>query len=276
MPENRWSAHIGYLFTELPLFERIAAAAKAGFTAIEHPQPFVIPAAQMRAELARCGLVFSQVGAAVGDASRGEKGLTAIPGREADFREQFDRALDYANAVDCPFVHPMAGVPSTSNVAAIAETYRNNLSYAVERTAGTPVKVLIEAISEAAVPGYAMSTLDHAARIQDAFGPDNIALLVDTYHACANGTELESWIAANHYRIGHVHIADHPGRHEPATGVIDFESLLEALRSHGFEGAIGFEFFPSKTTIDSAAFLPRWKQFMAASAKCERQDRRPA
>lgn len=276
MPENRWSAHIGYLFTELPLFERIAAAAEAGFTAIEHPQPFAIPVEEMRAALACRGLVFSQVAAAMGDANVGEKGLAAIPGREADFREQFDRALDYAIAVDCRFVHPMAGVPSTGDVAAVTETYRSNLSYAVERTAGTPVKVLIEAISEAAVPGYAMSTLEQAAKVQDLFGPGNIALLVDTYHACANGTELESWIAANHYRIGHIHNADHPGRHEPGTGTIDFESLLGVLQSYDFAGAIGFEYIPSKTTIDSAAFLPRWKRFMAANAKHERQDRRPA
>lgn len=275
MPENRWSAHIGYLFTELPLFERIVAAAEAGFTAIEHPQPFAIPAAQMRAELARCGLVFSQVAAAVGDASRGEKGLAAIPGREAVFRQQFDRALDYAIAVDCPFVHPMAGVPAAGDVAAVTETYRSNLNYAVERTAGTPVKVLIEAISEAAVPGYFMSTVERAAKVQDLFGPGNIALLVDTYHACANGTELESWIATNSYRIGHIHVADHPGRHEPGTGVIDFEALLRNLQSRGFAGAIGFEYIPSKTTIDSAAFLPRWKQFMAANAKHAQQDRRP-
>ncbi len=276
MSENRWSAHIGYLFTELPLFERIAAAAEAGFTAIEHPQPFAIPAAEMRAELARCRLAFSQMAAAFGDASRGEKGLTAIPGREADFREQFDRALAYAIAVDCPFVHPMAGVPSTTDIVAITETYQSNLSYAVERTVGTPVKVLIEAISEAAVPGYAMSTLEQAAKVQDLFGPGNIALLVDTYHACANGTELGSWIAANHYRIGHIHIADHPGRHEPGSGVVDFEALLGVLQSYEFAGAIGFEYIPSKSTIDSAAFLPRWKQFMAANAKHERQDRRPA
>ncbi|QRM56182.1 TIM barrel protein [Sinorhizobium sp. BG8] len=276
MLPNRLSAHIGYLFKELPLFERIAAAAEAGFTAIEHPQPFEISAADMRAELERFGLAISQIAGAVGNADKGEKGLAALPGREADFQEEFNRALDYAVAVDCPFVHPMAGVPSTRDGAAIAETYHRNLSYAVERSAGTPVKVLIEAISEAAVPGYAMSTLDHAAKIQDLYGPGNVALLVDTYHARANGVALEGWIAANHHRIGHIHIADHPGRHEPGTGTIAFEPLLAVLQSHAYEGAIGFEYIPSKTTIDSAAFLPRWKQFMATNARQERQDRRPA
>lgn len=276
MALNRWSAHIGYLFTELPLFERIAGAAAAGFTAVEHPQPFAIPVAEMRSELARCGLVMSQIAAAVGDAAKGEKGLAAMPGREPEFREEFNRALDYAVAVGCPFVHPMAGVPATPDKAAVADTYHDNLGYAVERSAGTSVKVLIEAISEAAVPGYAMSTLAHAARIQDTFGPGNIALLVDTYHAQATGMELEAWIATNSHRIGHVHVADHPGRHEPGTGGIDFRSVLNALADHDYQGAIGFEYIPSITTIDSVGFLGRWKEQMAASANPIRQDRRPA
>ena len=276
MLANRWSAHIGYLFTELPLFERIAAAAAAGFTAIEHPQPFAIPVAEMRAELARHSLVMSQIAAAVGDAAKGEKGLAAMPGREPDFREEFNRALDYAVAVGCPFVHPMAGVPQTPDEAGVADTYHGNLRYAVERSAGTSVKVLIEAISEAAVPGYAMSTLGQAVTIQDMFGPGNIALLVDTYHARATGIELEAWIAANSHRIGHIHIADHPGRHEPGTAGIDFESVLSMLADHAYQGAIGFEYIPSTTTIDSVGFLGRWKEHMAVNATPIRQDRRPA
>ncbi|AUX76259.1 MULTISPECIES: hydroxypyruvate isomerase family protein [Sinorhizobium] len=276
MALNLFSAHIGYLYTELPLLERIAAAAGSGFTAVEHPQPFAIPATEMRAELARHGLVLSQVAAGMEDSSKGEKGLAALPGREPDFREGFNRALDYAIAVDCPFVHPMAGAPTNAEVSAVAETYHRNLGYAVERTAGTSVKILVEAISEAAVPGYFMSTLDHASRIQDIFGPGNLSLLLDAFHARANGVALENWIPANAHRIGHVHIADHPGRHEPGTGSIDFEELLGTLAEQAYGGAIGFEYTPSTTTVDSAAFLPRWKQLMAVKLEQKRQDRRPA
>ncbi|CCF01140.1 Putative hydroxypyruvate isomerase (plasmid) [Sinorhizobium fredii HH103] len=276
MALNLFSAHIAYLYTELPLLDRIAAAAGSGFTAVEHPQPFAIPATEMRRELARHQMVLSQIAAGTGDASKGEKGLAALPGRQADFREAFNRALDYAIAVDCPFVHPMAGVATNADVSAVTETYHRNLSYAVDRASGTSVKILVEAISEAAVPGYFMSTLDHASRIQDVFGPGNLSLLVDTFHARANSVELERWIPSNVHRIGHVHIADHPGRHEPGTGSIDFEALLTALVEHGYEGAIGFEYIPSTTTVVSAAFLPRWRKFMAAKFKQMRQDRRPA
>ncbi|WP_312366331.1 hydroxypyruvate isomerase family protein [Ensifer sp.] len=273
---NRLSAHIGYLFSELPLLERLEAAASAGFTAIEHPSPWDVPATEMRSCLAANGLSFSQLCAVVGDASKGEKGLAALADREADFRESFNWALDYAVAVDCPFVHPMAGVPGNADAAAAAETYHRNLGYAVERTAGTNVKILIEAISEVAVPGYFMSTLEHASRVQDIFGPGNLALLLDTFHAQANGIDLVPWIGANSHRVGHIHIADHPGRHEPGTGSIDFDALLDALAEQGYEGAIGFEYIPSRTTIESAAFLPRWTQLIGAKLQQRRQDRRLA
>lgn len=256
---NRFSAHIGYLFTELPLADRVAAAAKAGFTAIEHPQPFAIAAAEMRKLIDDNGLVFAQLAGAAGDPSKGEKGLGALVGREADFRAAFDRSLEYALTVGAPFVHPMAGVPDVADANRWFGVYTENVQYAVERTSNTGVKVLIEAISHAAVPGYAISTLADASRVQDIFGPGNVALLVDTYHAASNGTDTADWLRANAERTGHVHIADCPGRHEPGTGEIDFARVLDALAEQEFAGAIGFEYVPSSTTAESAAFLGGWK-----------------
>lgn len=264
---NRLSAHIGYLFTELPFSQRASAASAAGFTAIEHPQPFAIPATEMMLDLKRHDLVFSQVAAAVGDAAKGEKGLAALPGREADFREGFDQALDYALAVDCPLIHPMAGVPDDAHLNAAKETYLRNIDYAVEKTMRLPLKVLIEPISHSAVPGYALSAVEEAVTVQDIFGPGNVCILVDTFHAAANGFDLPPWISGNSYRIGHVHVADHPGRHEPGTGKIDFEPILAALSEEGYDGAIGFEYIPSTTTAESLGFLPKWKRPTVARSR---------
>lgn len=260
MTQNRFSAHIGYLFSDLPLRERIAAAAKAGFTAIEHSHPFSIPPAEMREALGKNDLSFSQLAGGAGDASKGERGLAALPGRETDFRESFNRALDYAIAVGSPYVHPMAGVPSALSHQQVHEVYLDNIRYAVDRTSDTNVKVLVEAISHTAIPGYAMSTLEQACAVQDIFGPGNISLLLDTFHVQANGSRTEHWIPSNIHRIGHVHIADHPGRHEPGTGTIDFIAILDALAAYEYRGAIGFEYVPSKSTVESAAFLRDWKR----------------
>ncbi len=256
---NRLSAHLGYFYTELPLAERLAAAARDGFTAVEHPEPWAIPAAEMRARLADLGLVFAQVTSGMG--GRGEKGLAALPDRRDAFRDGFARAVDYAAAIGCPFVHPMAGVP-TGNAAAARASYRENIAWALDLCAGTGVRPLVEAIT---IPGYAMGTLADAAALQDAFD-GRLSLLIDTYHATVLGLDPAAWLAENADRVGHVHIADHPGRHEPGTGAVDFPGFLAALREVGYAGAIGFEYIPSRTTADSLRFLPDWTRLLATPA----------
>lgn len=242
---TRLSAHIGYLYTELPLADRLAAAARDGFTAVEHPEPWAMPASEMAGRLADLGLSFSQVTSGMGFG--GEKGLASLPGREADFREGFRRALDYAVEVGCPFVHPMAGVRGEE------PTYLANIGWSLEACEGTGVRVLVEAIT---IPGYQMATLQAAKTLQDIF--PRLKLLFDTYHATVLGEDPVAWVTSNAHRIGHVHIADHPGRHEPGSGTIDFPAFLAALQTTSYRGAIGFEYTPTTDSRTSTAFLPRW------------------
>lgn len=244
----RFSAHLGYLYTELPLPDRAAAAARDGFAAIEHPEPWAMPLADWRRQLDDLGLVFAQTSSGMG----GAKGLASLPGREREFRDGFLRALDHAVALDCPFLHPMAGAGGE------AQTYRDNLDWALARLDGTGIRLLLEPITT--IPGYHLDRLDVAMALQDDMGQDRVAILFDSFHAANSGVDPADWIRANPGRIGHVHIADLPGRHEPGSGHIDFDSLKSALRDAGYGGAVGFEFIPSTTTADSLAFLPGWLQ----------------
>lgn len=242
---TRFSAHIGYLYTELPFVDRLAAAAADGFTVVEHPEPWVIPAARMAARLADLGLTFSQVTSGMGTA--GEKGLASLSGREAAFRAGFLRAMDYALAISCPFVHPMAGVGGEDT------TYLGNIEWAQRECDATGLRLLVEAIT---IPGYHMGSLSAACALQDAY--PTIALLFDSYHARVLGEDPSGWVRSHGARIGHVHVADHPGRHEPGSGTIDFDALLTALCGVGYAGAIGFEYIPSTLTSASTDFLPGW------------------
>lgn len=253
------SAHIGYLYADLPMADRLDAAARDGFTAVEHPGPFAIPATDMRARLDGLGLAFTQITSGMGEA--GEKGLAAVPGQEARFRAGFDRALDYGLTVGAGFIHPMAGVVKGGGVEA-AKAYQANLGWALERCEGTGIRVLVEAIT---IPGYYISTLQAAVALQDRFDR-RFGLLFDSYHAAVLGEDPAAWIAANADRVGHVHMADHPGRHEPGTGRIDFPALLSALEAAGYGGAIGFEYIPSMSTTESARFLSGWKHRPGASS----------
>lgn len=256
---TRLSAHLGYLYADLPLARRLEAAARDGFTAVEHPEPFAIPAPEMRRRLDDLGLTFSQITSGMGDP--GEKGLACLRGREDAFRSGFRRARDYAAEIGCPFVHPMAGIVQGSWLEA-AETYQANLGWALRQCEAENLRVLVEAIT---IPGYFMGTLQAAAELQDAFG-GRFDLLFDSYHATVLGSEPARWVATNGHRIGHVHIADHPGRHEPGSGRIDFDALLGALARAGYAGAIGFEYIPSDTTTASIRFLSDWQRRLSGAA----------
>ena len=247
---TRLSAHIGYLYADLPLAGRLAAAARDGFTAVEHLGPYAIPAPEMRARLDDLGLGFTQITSGMGGA--GEKGLACLPGREVEFRAGFDRALDYAVTVGARFLHPMAGVVSGGWLDA-GETYRGNLGWALERIQGTGVRLLVEAIT---IPGYYMATLRAAAELQDAFA-GRFDLLLDSYHAAVLGLDPAVWATAHAARIGHVHIADHPGRHQPGSGAIDFAALRAALSRAGYAGVIGFEYIPLPGP-EGLGFLRDW------------------
>jgi 2-dehydrotetronate isomerase len=253
---NRLSAHIGYLYADLPLADRPVAAARDGFTAIEHPEPWEMPAVEMSALIRDLELTFIQVTSGMGDPTRGEKGLAALPGREADFRRGFDRAVDYALGVGAGFVHPMAGLAPADDPEARG-VYAANLDWAAERIGGTGLTLLIEAIS---IPGYHLAALNYASEVQDRFGA---AQLFDTYHAATLGADPATLIAANAARIGHVHIADYPGRHEPGTGTLDFPRILAALQQASYARAIGFEYLPSCPTTESATFLPGLKALLS-------------
>jgi len=115
---------------------------------------------------------------------------------------------------------------------------------------------MIEAISQAVVPGYFMSDLAHAVAITDAL--DGISILVDTFHASANGAKAEAFFRTYRGQIGHVHSADHPGRYEP-TGAIAFTPFLDALIAADYRGAVGFEYLPSRETEAGLCWLAAWK-----------------
>lgn len=229
------SAHIGYLFTDVPLEARPAAARAAGFDAVEHPAPFAIAAPELRAILTDLGLGLAQITSGMGAA--GEKGLASLPGREAEFRDGYARALDYAEEAGSPFVHAMAGVNGDD------VTYRANIEAAMRMAEGRRPQVLIEAISHRAVSGYHLHRLSQLLQM----GRDYPALrlLIDTYHATANNEDPLTAIAAAGGQLGHIHIADFPGRAEPGSGALDFTPLFAALKAADYAGAIGFEYIPS-------------------------------
>lgn len=254
----RFSAHVGYLFTELSLPERIAAAGRAGFVAVEHPAPMQIPATRMRELLADAGVAFAQMGLAPGDASRGEKGLAALPDARGRFRDGALAGLDYAAEIGCHMVHPMAGVlPQGTTLEALWPAYLDNLHFVAEEAEKRGLTVLIEPIGPGTLPGYAIARTGDALRAITELGRPNVGMLFDVFHGYREGLDPAAVIAAESRRIAHIHLADEPGRHEPGTGWIDFRAIRQA-RAAGYGGLLGCEYVPRAGTVDGLTWMSQW------------------
>jgi hydroxypyruvate isomerase len=258
MPAYAYSAHIGYLFTEQPMAERIASATRCGFTGIEHPAPYSVPAAEMAGWLRSAGARYVQLGLYSGDASKGEKGLGIFPDRRGEFRESVAAALDYAEAVGASMVHAMAGIlPRGQRADEHWDCYVENLAFAATQARPRGITVIVEAMSQGAVPDYFIATPDEAARAIAAAGEENIGLLLDVFHTASEGLDVEQEIARHAPLLAHVHIADVPGRHEPGSASLDFEKLELALQQAGYEGFLGCEYVPAGSTEAGLGWLHR-------------------
>ncbi len=238
----RYSANLGFLWTELGLPDAVDAAHAAGFDALECHFPYETPPADLGAALDRTGLRMLALNTWPGDRDAGEFGLAALPGREEAARAEIARAVDYAAATGMGAVHVMAG--RTDGGARAEETFRANLGHACDLARAHGLAVYIEPINTRDVPGYHLSGTDHAERIMDALGRDELRLMFDCYHMGIMQGDLARSLERLLPRIGHVQIAAVPDRGEPGAGEIDYAWLMRHLEDLGYEGHVGAEYRP--------------------------------
>lgn len=251
-----YSAHIGYLFTELPFEQRIEAARDAGFAAVEHPAPYCVPAEDMAARLGKAGLPYVQFGLRSGDAARGEKGIAIFPDRRDEFRANLLEGLDYAERVGVRMVHAMAGaLPEAARRPEHRACYIENLALAADEAEKRGIRIIIEAMSPAAVPGYFLRDAASARKAIAETGHRNLGLLLDIFHTVAAGDDPVQAVRDSRRLIAHVHIADYPGRHEPGSGRIDYDSVRSALIEVDYHGFLGCEYVPAGDTTEGLSWM---------------------
>ncbi|MGE5271332.1 MAG: 2-oxo-tetronate isomerase [Thiohalocapsa sp.] len=253
----RFAANLGFLFAELPFLERFAAAAKAGFEAVEYASPYEYPASELRARLADNGLQQVLINSPAGDRSKGERGFACLPGREATFRDSVEQALDYAVQLGSPCVHVMGGVPSaeTPYDTALA-LYAANLAWAGERGLKAGVKLVIEPLNPRDAPGYVLRTQEQGAAIVNAIGHDRLGLQFDLYHCQTAQGDVTRRLEALLPVIDHMQLADVPGRHEPGSGEIGWEFVFRRIDELGYRGWVGCEYTPAGDTVEGL----KWRQ----------------
>ena len=194
-----------------------------------------------------------------GDPEKGDRGLACLPSRVLEFREGIAKAIEYSKALGCKQMNCLAGVsPPNTDDAVLRGTYVANLRYAAGELARVGMTLLIEPINTQTVPGFYLNKSAQALAIIDEAGAANLKLQYDLFHMRIMGDDLARILTANLARIGHMQVADVPGRHEPGTGEIDFPPLFDLIDRLGYKGWVGAEYVPAGKTEDGLAWTRKY------------------
>jgi len=252
----RFSANLGFLWSELSLPDAIRAAHAAGFDAVECHWPYDTPAAEVKAALDETGLAMLGLNTRRGDLSQKENGLAALPGREAEARAAIDEAMAYAAEIGAGAVHVMAGFATGPAARA---TFVTNLRHACANARDIGVTVLIEPLNRYDAPGYFLSTTAQAQEIITEVGETNLRLMFDCYHVQLMEGDLSHRIAALMPLIGHIQFASVPDRGPPDRGEVAYSHIFNLIESLGWAKPLGAEYKPMGPTAPTLGWLTQYR-----------------
>jgi 2-dehydrotetronate isomerase len=253
----RFNANLSWLFQELPFFDRFRPAANAGFRGIEILFPYDYPAHEIQSALEAQSQEMVLFNAPPGNFAAGDRGLAALPGREREFRDTFDRALAYAEILQCKRIHVMAGITKDADQQEARRTYLGNLEYALEKVGNSGLFVLIEPINTRDIPGYFLTTVEAADNILRELSHPALKIQFDWYHAQIMGGDLSRRTEKFFPKIGHFQLAGVPDRAEPDGGEVNFPHLFRLVDALHYEGWIGCEYRPRGQTEQGLGWLPK-------------------
>lgn len=253
----KFAANLSTMFGETAFLDRFAAARVAGFDAVEFLFPYAFDADDISNRLARQDQQLVLFNLPAGDWNAGERGFACDPRRIGQFQDSVGEALDFAEQLQVSQLHCMAGkLPPKVSMDRAHQVFVDNLRFAAAAARERGVRLLIEPINTFDIPGYFLSGSKQALAILDEVGADNLLLQYDVYHMQRMEGELAATISAHLARIGHIQIADNPGRHEPGSGEIHYKFLFDLLDRLGYDGHVGCEYFPATNTVDGLG----WRQ----------------
>jgi hydroxypyruvate isomerase len=252
----RFAANLSMLFNEVGFLDRFERAAKAGFTAVEFLFPYAWPATEIKQRLDAHGLKLVLHNLPAGNWDAGERGIACHPDRVAEFRDGVTKAIEYARVLGVPQLNCLAGKVQPGVPAdALRRTLVENLRYAAAELKQAGLKLLIEPINTFDIPGFYLHRTDQALAILDEVGADNAFVQYDIYHAQRMEGELAATMSTRLKRIGHIQLADNPGRNEPGTDEINYSFIFAHLDRIGYDGWIGCEYKPAATTEAGLGWL---------------------
>ena len=255
----KFSVNLTMLFQEVLFMERFAAAAKAGFKAVEFMFPYDYTIRELQHILAAHGQKIVLFNLPAGNWAAGDRGIAVDPARRGEFLAGVHTAVEYAKALQVPQVNCLVGKRLTDvPVADQRRTMVENLRFAAEALGQAGVKLLVEPLNCRDMPGFTLNTTAQVLEIIEEVGHDNVFLQYDVYHAQRMEGELAGILRTSLPKIAHIQIADNPGRHQPGTGEINYRWLLDDFDNAGYQGYVGLEYIPATDSRSSFEWITEY------------------
>jgi hydroxypyruvate isomerase len=252
----RFSANLSFLFGDLPFYDRIDAAAANGFRGIEYAFPYEYDVAEIGRRLRAHGLTQALFNFPAGDFAKGERGFASDPARVDEFHRGVADAVRIARELDCARVNCLCGIAIEGlDPAAARATLVANLRYAAQALESIGATALIEPLNRIDTPNFLIGTSAEALELIAQVGAPNLRLQYDVYHAQRSEGNVIATIRAQIGQIGHVQIADSPGRNEPGTGELAYERILPVFDELGYDGWIGLEYRQSRPAPETFSWI---------------------
>jgi hydroxypyruvate isomerase len=252
----RFCANLSLLFTEHAFIDRYEAAARAGFSGVECHFPYEIAAAELAAALRAHRLEQVLFNLPPGDWAGGERGIACLAERREEFKAGVAQALDYARALGCRRINCLSGIaPADADRSGLLDVLVDNLRFAARALAPAGIELLVEPINDRDMPGFLLNRSAETLALIERVGEPNVRLQYDVYHMQIMEGDLARTLERELARIGHVQIADNPGRHEPGSGEINYPFLFRWLDRIGYTGWVSAEYVPAATTEAGLGWL---------------------
>jgi len=250
----RFAANLTMMFNEYPFLDRFAAAADAGFDAVEFLFPYDHPPEAIGTRLAQHGLTQALFNLPPGNWAAGERGLASLPDRADEMVDGTARALEYAAATGVTRLHLMAGIGDRHDPAAMAR-YRDAVVRTAETLAAHGIDLLLEPINARDMPGYFLNDIDATAALIRELGIGNLRLQFDMYHCQIIHGDITMRLRNYIKMIGHVQVASVPSRNEPDGEEVNYPFLFEEMDRLGYAGIVGCEYRPRGATLDGLGWF---------------------
>ena len=253
-----FAANLTMLFTEVPFLDRFEAASKAGFKYVEFLFPYAYGKDEIKGLLDRNGLQVVLFNLPSGNWEAGDRGIAANPARIEEFRAGVPQAVAWAKALGVTRVNCLAGKANPEYTREQHwQTLVENVRFAAAALAEAGIDLMVEPINHFDIPGFFLNTVQQTVDLIAEVGLPNVYVQFDVYHVQREEGNVTPTLRQHFAKVGHIQIADNPGRHQPGTGELNYDFIFAEIDKLGYKGFVAGEYIPSPNTVDSLGWIKR-------------------